>query len=327
MVKHVWQGIGGREIPAGATESTWTAADGMPIRRIDWRRAPGVPRGSILFLPGRGDFYEKYLETFDYWAAKGWHVTASDWRGQAGSAGPEPRSDVGDIADFSIWVDDLAHLYQTWRAATPGPHVVIGHSMGGHLVLRTLAEGRIDPDATVLSAPMLGFATILPRWVQRRYAAIMNRLGDPARPAWKASEKPGAREAMRANLLTHDETRYADEQWWRAQRPWLALGPASWRWLKKASESFDRLDAPGLLEAVHSPVLLVATRHDALVSWPAIARAARRLPQASLVAWGREGRHELLRESDAVRDRVLATIDEFLERKAPAPGGSATPAA
>lgn len=316
-----------RAIPAGAVEGFWHAEDGWAIRRIDWPLPQGGAEGSILFLPGRGDFYEKYLETLDHWAGEGWRVTASDWRGQAGSGRLGADTVTGHIDDFETWVRDLGFFWKRWTAETPGPHVIAAHSMGGHLVLRTLAEGRIDPVATVLSAPMLGFATILPRWVQRRYAAIMNRLGDPARPAWKASEKPGAREAMRANLLTHDEARYADEQWWRAQRPWLALGPASWRWLKKASESFDRLDTPGLLEAVHSPVLLVATRHDALVSWPAIARAARRLPQAELVAWGREGRHELLRESDAVRDRVLATIDEFLEREAPAPGGSATPAA
>lgn len=319
MVKHVWQESRGRTFPAGVAESTWAAADGTPIRRIDWRHGEGAPRGSILFLPGRGDFYEKYLETFDDWASRGWYVTAADWRGQAGSAGPPPGPAAGDIADFAVWVDDLAHLYQVWRADTPGPHVVVGHSMGGHLVLRALAEGRIAPAATVLSAPMLGFATILPRWVQRIYAAVMNRLGDPARPAWKVSEKPGARAALRPNLLTHDARRYADEQWWRAQRPGLSLVPASWRWLLKASESFDRLDAPGVLEAVPGPVLLLATRRDALVSWPAIARAARRLPHARLAAWGGEARHELLRESDAVRDRVLATIDEFLEREAPAP--------
>ena len=318
MVKHVWKPLGGRTIPDGAHESTWTAADGTAIRRLDWRCTPDASRGSILFLPGRGDFYEKYLETFDYWGTKGWHVTAADWRGQAGSAGPPPGPVSGDIADFAVWIDDLADLYQAWRAQAPAPHVVIGHSMGGHLVLRALAQGRIDPVATVLSAPMLGFATILPRWLQRIYAAAMVRTGDPARPAWKTSEKPGARAALRANLLTHDAGRYADEQWWRAQRPWLSLVPASWRWLQKSSASFDLLDSPGMLEAVKTPVLLVATRHDRLVSWRAIARAARRLPRAQLVAWGREGRHELLRESDPVRDRVLATIDEFLEREAPA---------
>ena len=101
------------------------------------------------------------------------------------------------------------------------------------------------------------------------------------------------------------------------ERAWVAVGPACWRWLQNSSESFVRLDARGVLEAVTTPLLLLATRHDALVSWPAIARAARRLPNVQLVAWGREARHELLRESDAVRDRALASIDEFLEREAP----------
>ena len=50
-----------RAIPAHARESRWLAADGHAIRRIDWPGANDARRGSILFLPGRGDNYEKYL--------------------------------------------------------------------------------------------------------------------------------------------------------------------------------------------------------------------------------------------------------------------------
>src|SRR3546814_13710780 len=62
-----------RAIPADASESFWAAADGHAIRRIDWGTdrdaGPGAAqaRGSILFFPGRGDHYEKYLETLDEW--------------------------------------------------------------------------------------------------------------------------------------------------------------------------------------------------------------------------------------------------------------------
>src|SRR5690242_2314244 len=73
-----------RAIPANARESRWTAPDGHAIRRLDFA-APANPRGALLFLPGRGDYYEKYLETLGHWAARGWRVTALDWRGQAGS--------------------------------------------------------------------------------------------------------------------------------------------------------------------------------------------------------------------------------------------------
>ncbi len=46
--------------------------------------------------------------------------------------------------------------------------------------------------------------------------------------------------------------------------------------------------------------------------------AAGRIPGAELLSFGREARHEVLREVDPIRDRILATIDDFLARKAPA---------
>ena len=74
------------------------------------------------------------------------------------------------------------------------------------------------------------------------------------------------------------------------------------------------LDRRGALESVEVPVLLLAVSGDALVSAPAIGRAAARLPRGEHVAFGREARHEVLREADPVRDRALAAIDDFLER-------------
>jgi lysophospholipase len=62
---------------------------------------------------------------------------------------------------------------------------------------------------------------------------------------------------------------------------------------------------------------LLAAECDRLVSPRAIRRAAARLPRGELVAFGSEARHELLREVDPVRDRVLAAIDEFLDRHLP----------
>lgn len=278
-------------------------------------------RGALLFFPGRGDFYEKYLETLAYWASEGWHVTAADWRGQAGSGRFAADPLTGHVEDFSVWIDDLAAFWLDWKATVPGPHVLVGHSMGGHLVLRAAAERRVDPDALVLSAPMLGFVTPIPPAMQHVVARLMCRIGDPARMAWKSSEKPGATSAGRAVLLTHDAQRYADEVWWKEQRPYLGMGPASWRWVERAAESVARLFAPGLLESLRLPVLLLATRFDGLVAYKAIERASRRLAGAELASWGREARHELLREVDPVRERALATIDDFLDRMAPPPKG------
>ena len=295
------------------------APDEHAIRRIDWPGAAGGKRGSILFLPGRGDCYEKYLEALEQWHRAGWRVTASDWRGQAGSGRLGNDAVTGHVDDFSRWVDDLAHLWRLWRAETRGPHVLIGHSMGGHLVLRALAEGRVAPDAVVLSAPMLGFyGSVLPVSWMHRIAGAMKRFGDPARPAWKWSEKPGEVPVTRINLLTHDADRYADELWWRERRPELVMGPGSWGWVERAYESMRGLDAPDVLEAIGQPVLLLGTTNDKLVDMTAIEAAARRLPAGELVRFGNEARHEILREVDPVRDRAMEAIAAFLDRAAPA---------
>lgn len=269
-------------------------------------------------MPGRGDFYEKYLETLEQWHRAGWRVTAADWRGQAGSGRLGKDAITGHIADFNIWIDDLAHFWDAWVTETPGPHVLAGHSMGGHLVLRALADHRVTPDAAVLSAPMTGMSgPPLPLPVLHLVAKLMCTIGDPFRQAWKWSEKPGELPADRADLLTHDADRYADEVWWRDHRPELVMGPASWRWVERGYASWRRLETPGVLEAVTMPVLILSTASDKLVSHPANLRAVRRLPKGELVAFGTEAHHEILREVDAVRDRAMAAITEFLDRVVP----------
>jgi lysophospholipase len=177
-----------RAIPSDAREGRWLAPDGHALRRIDWPESETRARGSLLFLPGRGDAYEKYLETLAHWHAQGWAVTAIDWRGQAGSGRLGADTVTGHVGDFADWLADLAAFWRRWTDERPGPHVLAGHSMGGHLALRAVAEGSVRPDALVLSAPMLGF---LPGWlphaVQRLAAGLMCRAGDPRRPAWKWS--------------------------------------------------------------------------------------------------------------------------------------------
>lgn len=276
------------------------------------------PRGSILFFPGRGDCYEKYLETLEQWHRAGWRVTAADWRGQAGSGRLGKDAVTGHITDFGVWIDDLAAFWRQWIAEVPGPHVLAGHSMGGHLVLRALVDHRVSPDAAVLSAPMTGMnGPPLPLPVLHIVAKLMCAVADPTRQAWKWSEKPGELPVGRANLLTHDPDRYADEQWWRDTRPELVMGPASWRWVERAYASWRRLEEPGALEAVDVPVLFFSTSSDKLVSHPASLRAAARLPKGEMVAFGEEAHHEILREEDAVRDRAMAAVTEFLDRVAP----------
>lgn len=292
--------------------------DGHALRRIDWPGDNTSPRGSILFLPGRGDHYEKYLESLEEWHRDGWRVSAFDWRGQAGSGRLTDHPDTGHIEDFSIWVDDLAALWEAWTKETRAPHVLIAHSMGGHIVMRALVEHRIAPDAVALSAPMLGMkGPPLPLGFLHNAVKMMRAMGDPERHAWKVSEKPGQKPYMRAGLLTHDEERYEDELWWREERPFVEMGPASWHWVERAYASWRLLEEPGGMEQVETPVLIFSTTSDKLVSHFANVNAIERLPNGEMLEFGEEAHHEILREVDEVRGRAMDGIAEFLNRVAP----------
>lgn len=308
-----------RAIPKNARETGWNAADGWRIRRIDWDR-PNNLRGSLLFLPGRGDHYEKYLETLDQLSRAGWCVTATDWRGQGGSGRLLADPHIGYIDDFSTWIADLRAFWAEWKASTPGPHVVLAHSMGGHLAMRALAENAIDPDAAALSAPMLGIPTMgMSYGMHHALARFMESLGDPARAAWKEGEKPMSPLNLRAKILTHDPDRYADELYWWQARPDVRLGPPSWHWVERAITSTRLLNKDGVMEAIQTPILLIATTADKLVDSKRIILDAKRLPHAELLLFGNEAAHELLREADPVRDQCMAAITAFFDARAPKP--------
>jgi lysophospholipase len=300
-----------RRIPDGARIAGWTAPDGWPLRHFSW--AAERPRGSLLFQGGRGDIIEKYLEAFDRWHGAGWNVDAFDWRGQGGSgrlAGP-----CGHIDSFATFIGDLAAFWRDWIARTPGPHVVVGHSMGGHLILRGLVEGAIAPAAAVLVAPMLGLRAPISTGFGERYARWMRGLGNPARPAWKGHERPYTLTA-RQRLLTHDPERYQDELWWHEHQPELVTGPPSWNWLVEAFASTRLLNADPRLARLATPVLMLVAEADQLVDPRAALAVAAKLPRARVVRFGAESAHEILREADPVRERALGEIDAFLQAHA-----------
>ena len=306
-----------RSIPNDASESVWTTRDGWPIRRIDWAK-PAAPRGSILFVPGRGDFFEKYLESLDQWARDGFVVTATDVRGQALSGRLIAGSNLGHIDDFATWAADLAELFKAWKATTPAPHIIASHSMGGHIAMRAVGDGLIAPDALIFSAPMFAVKgpPVPDRW-GITYAQSMVRIKGAEAPAWTISEKPGATMRARQAMLTNDDARYDDERYWRAARSGLELGPGTWGWVLAAMKSIAHIAAPGYVERVTCPTFIFATDGDQLVSTKRARELATRMPDADIFVAPKGVGHEMLREVDAVRDDVMARVARFLDRVAP----------
>ncbi len=146
----------------------WTAPDGWQLRCA----SPGPPRPRRRAVrscsrAGGATSSRSISRPSTIGTTRGWTITSFDWRGQGGSGRLTAAANCGDIDSFDSFIADLRAFYLDWEAATPGPHVVMGHSMGGHLVLRGLVEGAIRPDAAVIVAPMLGVKSALGPFAER----------------------------------------------------------------------------------------------------------------------------------------------------------------
>lgn len=304
-----------RAYPDGSAISHWTAPDGWQLRRFDWPSAAEKPRGSILFQGGRGDILEKYLEAFHHWHDQGWAITSFDWRGQGGSGRLTDDPNVGDIDRFGTYLADFGAFWKSWAPTAPEPRVVMGHSMGGHLVCRALTKDLAKPDAAVLIAPMMGFHAPISAGFGEWLARLANRLGNPQRRAWKGNERPATMDS-RQSLLTHDDDRYADEPYWWDKKPEIKLGPPSWRWVLGGFESTRRLRQSKQVRLMKVPVLMLVADADKLVRAADSLAVAALLPDARVVRFGPESAHEILREIDPIRNRALGEIDIFLSARA-----------
>jgi lysophospholipase len=298
-----------RALPAGGERVWLTMRDGWRVRGEIWPGGNGGSSGTVLLMGGRGDFVEKYCEALHDLVDAGFAVASFDWRGQGLSGRLAANPMQGHCDSFEPWVADIGEIAVWLSERSPGRQFAIGHSMGGHLLLRHLGEdGRFD--RAVLLSPMLGLvAPPLGPWATRWLALAIVAAGGARR--WVpggGAYVPAAAGSPRQRMLTSDADRYPDEPWWIAACPELAMGAPSWGWLDAAFASLARL-APA---RVTTPLLVLTPERDALVDVAATRRMAALVPGARLVAIAGAG-HELLRESDAIRARVLGDITGFLK--------------
>ncbi|MFZ4687959.1 MAG: alpha/beta hydrolase [Polymorphobacter sp.] len=315
-----------RTLPAGGTCEMRPMRDGWPVRTLFWPGAADGP-GSILFLTGRGDFAEKYCEAFHDLVDAGWGVATFDWRGQglSGRQGITPMH--GHSPGFENWLGDLDELIDWFHAVLPAPWYGVAHSMGGHLMQRHLAGENAEFTRVVLLSPMLGVsARPLGPWLAARLARLMTALGRGGQyvPGGGPHVKHQSG-SIRQRLLTHDPDRYGDEDWWVQQDQARAIGSVTYGWLDAAFQSLAAIFAPPpgargtgegadarpALQRITTPMLILIPEQDGLVDNDVTRRARALMPYARVEEFAGAG-HELLREADPLRARVLARMLAFL---------------
>ncbi len=305
-----------RPLPAGGLTLPLAGNDGWPLRAMMW--SPQKAHATILLLGGRGDFIEKYAELIEDLLARDFAVATMDWRGQglSGEMTLPPRRT--HISDFGVWLDDAQQFTdQLVKSKCIEPLYLLAHSMGGHLALRLMHElpGRFER-ATLL-APMLGLQThpFSTKFVWA-LATLAVRTGQGERFGFgQLPYGPYFNSAIRMNRLTSDKARFAQESAAIALNPALAIGGVTYAWLAAAFQSCALLASPGYAERIATPTLFLTAAREMLVDNDATQAFAARMPQAQyeLIA---DGRHELFRESDPVRQIALGKLFDFFQSPA-----------
>ncbi|MBP2228117.1 lysophospholipase [Azospirillum agricola] len=284
----------------------------------------------MLLLSGRAEFIEKYTETAEALVARGFQVVTFDWRNQGLSDRPLANRQIHHLHDFATLADDLDAVHEAVvrPLAGSGPVLLMAHSMGGLVATLALArhaaggmeggEREGDPQryaAAILSAPMHAINTgWLPRPLVAGLAALGLALGWGERYAFGQHDYDPAEGVFRPdNPITSDPARYAAFHGPYAARPELRVGGVSFGWVAAALRASAAVRRTLPLERVRTPVLLLCAPGDRIVRADAQREVANRLGNATLVEHP-EARHELLMERDAIRDRVWADIDGFLDR-------------
>ena len=315
--------VDGAPVPPGAEAAWFRGSDGAQLRAALFP-ARGSLRGSIILSGGRTEPIEKYFEVIGDLTRRGYVVLAHDWRGQGLSHRELPDRLAGHARGYDAFLTDYRALLAEYEARLPKPWFALGHSMGGCLTLLALAHGEAKRfEGAILSAPMLGLQIGgLPPLVARTlvgFNLLIGRAGAYVRAA-------GAPETFETNVLTHDRARYERARAQVEAHPDLGLGGPTWGWLDFAFKATAYLARPENLESVTIPVVIVSAARDRLVDNNAQRIVAKSLPKGELVSVP-GAFHEILMETDNMRNIFLRAMDALLGKSAPAKPAEAAPQA
>jgi lysophospholipase len=286
------------------------AGAGARLRYAVWN-VPGTPRGAVVVLTGRGEFIEKYAtEVMGELLGRGFAVYAVDWRGQGLSDRPLADRGKGHIDNFATYMADLALFLETIVAAdAPRPILALCHSMGGHILLRHLAETGSGPfSAGIFVSPM----TALRREAMLRSILMVMPEVSAVEERYLFGTGPFillARE-FASNFVTHDERRYRFTEEWFAADPRLTLGGPTIGWSRQAVRSMTAALAPGYLERIDLPLLLITAGEDRLIDPANHAPIAARLRHGEHFTIA-NARHEIMMETDDIRALFWEAFDRL----------------
>jgi len=260
-------------------------------------------RGTVLLMPGRTEFIEKYSLVARELGAQGYATMAIDWRGQglADRLLDDPR--VGHVEQFSDYQKDVVAMVQlAHELAMPRPWHVLGHSMGGAIALRAVLEG-LDVLSARFTGPMWGIL-IAPGMRQLAWGLYYASgwTGQSHRlPPTTSYDNYIASSEFPGNTLTNTEEMWDYMKSQITAHPELTIGGPSVRWLGQALSECRYLmqSAPPAV-----PAICFVGENESIVDREKMRLRMANWPGGSFQIVN-DAQHEILMESTDIRAKVI----------------------
>jgi alpha-beta hydrolase superfamily lysophospholipase len=170
---------------------------------FDWALPAARPLGTVLLVHGLGEHAGRYGKLAAHLHDWGFAIRAYDQQGHGLSEGAR-----GDMLRPGSLQADLCRVMDDTRqrpALADAPLILLGHSMGGLVVARTLAEQQHSADAAVLSSPAFGgFPNLLQKMLLATLPRFVPHLRvDNGLKTEFVARDPEAVKAYKADPLVH----------------------------------------------------------------------------------------------------------------------------
>ena len=307
-------GIARNPVPSGAHAGIFYGYDGARLRYARWKPKRRKKKGTVCVFTGRGEFIEKYFEVVTDLRGRGFTVAIMDWRGQGGSARMLSNPKKGHIESFVQYERDLRRfMLDVVMPDCPAPFFALGHSMAGPVLLKAALMRNCWFDRITLVSPMLELVN-LP--VSQRTLKLLVELGnliglgDLFIPGYGKTMAFELR-PFEGNVLTSDPGRYARNQALVRELDHLVIGAPTVSWVNAAIDAMQEVTTKEFATAVNTPVLIISSGGDELVSVRKAQDFALGLRAGhQIVIPG--AKHELLQERDELREQFWAAFDAYI---------------
>lgn len=284
--------------------------EGVRLRVMLAKTTAKDPRGSIIFSPGRTEFIEKYFETIEDFLGRGFNILVIDPRGQGLSDRLLEDPLKSYVHSFQDYAEDFAFALETLQDDLPKPHIAMGHSMGGCIVLLAALTGVINPSAVVCSAPMTGIFDI-----ETRFSGYIirgfNLIGFAKRNIPFQKQTGGLPVPFKGNKLTSDFDRFQKWASYFKTTPELRVAGPTVGWIRQALWAMNYINRNA--RQLKIPGLIVAAGGDPIVDPASNSKFAHMAGIDFNVVPG--ALHEVFMEKDEYRDQFFEHFEAFLDRQ------------